>query len=796
MTAPAIGRATGRRNNLLMLASLVIAIVASFAPGPGQSAAAQPLCLDGKVWSEEAQSCVDLAEAQPVEDLPLQEPQPAEIPVPTEVIVPTDISVEDEETPPTDQPAPTDVSDGTETPGGDSDLRSGGLSSLYMFQRACPVGFDPRTADQATLWATCGGFSGEVVYSLTVDGKVFGSAMSPAMPAMFSDVPPGDFTVSQSAPPGYTGPAVLSCYEYGYSIPHPSTVRMLFPDGVDGGSFVLQDVQPNTPWWCDSYLVPITTGGITAYVFECPAGIDMYTSEPEDLKANCDPYLENVQFELEYSDLVSASSTNTLGRTTYKDVPPGAYRLRERMPNNYGVPVVFCTVTGPSGQTLENYDRFDVSNTASIGLGMDALENVACDFFMAPSGQAYEDPGFPPQGLVPGDNGTPVVGEPSLQDPGFPVQGPGGTPLAEQPEQPAIPEDEQATDPLAEDLPLDIIAEEGGEGGPESAALIEGGNIGLHIYTYQCPDNFAAYTSDYALLASTCTQNTPGLTFSIQVNGGVVATLTTAGSPAYIFSPDLPAGDMTIQESVPLGFGDPIVYCYVVREGQVIREWGRYPVSVNSVQVPGLTSPDITYCGWFNVPTHDNGAIDVVAWSCPAGYDIYTKGPDELIGDCGQKLDGVEFQLQHPANGISSQMTAGLRSTAYFRGITPGQVTLREIMPNKYGIPVVFCEATGPQGQTIDQYDRYNVSNSASVQLGMDELDHFRCDFFQAQVGVLPVDNADDLSNQEISIEQAGPEETQVPDGSPLDDLLPVDPFGDESGEEPMPATPPALPPS
>ncbi len=41
-------------------------------------------------------------------------------------------------------------------------------------------------------------------------------------------------------------------------------------------------------------------------------------------------------------------------------------------------------------------------------------------------------------------------------------------------------------------------------------------------------------------------------------------------------------------------------------------------------------------------------------------------------------------------------MTAGLRSTTYFRGITPGQVTVQEIMAGGYGVPVVFCEATGP----------------------------------------------------------------------------------------------------
>jgi len=115
----------------------------------------------------------------------------------------------------------------------------------------------------------CGTYSGEVVYSLTVDGDVFGSAMSPMMPAIFGSVPPGDFAVSQSVPPGYTGPALVTCRTQG--APLTSVTRIDFAVGNDGGAFLLQDVPPNTYWQCESYLVPITTGDITAYVFEMPS---------------------------------------------------------------------------------------------------------------------------------------------------------------------------------------------------------------------------------------------------------------------------------------------------------------------------------------------------------------------------------------------------------------------------------------------------------------------------------------------------------------------------------------------
>jgi hypothetical protein len=608
MTTRRTTRTSKPRIHLLMLMIMIIGSVAPIALSGGAPVAAQPLCLEGKVWSEEAQACVDLVEAQPVEDLPLQEPQPTEVPAPTEAIVPTEIPAEVEEPQPVEAPAPTEASDATETPGGDSDLRSGGLSTLSMFQWACPAGFDPRTADQATLWATCFPETAEVVYSLTVDGTVFGSAISPTMPASFSNVPPGDFTISQSAPPGYTGAAVLWCHRYGYS------PQMLLPDGNDGGSFVLQDVQPDTAWWCDSYLVPVTTGGITAYVFDCPAGFNIYAQEPEDLKANCAPYLRNIQFELEYSDLVSASSTNTLGRTTYSDVPPGAYRLRVRMPDNYGLPVVFCQVRGPDGQTLENYDRFDVSNTASIGLGMDALESVACDFFMAPGGQAYEDPGFPPQGLVPGDNATPVEGEAGLQDPGFPVQGSSGQ-LVQDANAPGSHNEDSLGTPEAggeEDAQL-VTPDAGSTEDVRGVAAVEGiegielpddspGKV--TILTHECPESFDAYNATAQEINLHCPYPQQSVfEFSLVDGAGTLVLQHTAIKEPYLEFTQVVPGTISIRVSAPDGFGEPIVYCQVVgAPGETPTPYERYPLAAPNTLQHALGPSDRLACDWFNVP--------------------------------------------------------------------------------------------------------------------------------------------------------------------------------------------------
>jgi hypothetical protein len=135
------------------------------------------------------------------------------------------------------------------------------------------------------------------------------------------------------------------------------------------------------------------------------------------------------------------------------------------------------------------------------------------------------------------------------------------------------------------------------------------------------------------------------------------------------------------------------------------------------------------------------GTVRAVARRCPPGYDPSTKDPDDLLRDCGTKLKGIEFKLQLPTDSVytQTQTTGGTTSTAYFPNITPGRVRLKEIRPNKYGRPTVFCGATGPAGQTLSNYDRYDVGNDASVGISMKEHHDFTCDFFQAIPGVLPV---------------------------------------------------------
>jgi hypothetical protein len=297
----------------------------------------------------------------------------------------------------------------------------------------------------------------------------------------------------------------------------------------------------------------VDSATITAYAFDCPASLDIYVTEPDDVRASCAPHLTNIQFELDHDGVISNSSTNTLGYTTYSNVREGQYRLRIVLPEGSGLPVVFCTVRGPSGQTLENYDRFDVSNTASIGLNVNALAVTACDFFL-PATAAD---------LSTGDSG--------LLDPE-------NIPLIR--------------DPIVNVTPGDIYVPDDSPGR-------------VSIVIHECPAGFDAYNASAYDINVTCDYSRdPDRTyeFSLIDGAGALQIQHQIGREPYIEFDTVPPGPISLMESIPPGFGEPVVYCQLSDVNYEATPYTRWPiVSGNSIQ-QWLGPSEWLGCDWFNVP--------------------------------------------------------------------------------------------------------------------------------------------------------------------------------------------------
>jgi len=79
--------------------------------------------------------------------------------------------------------------------------------------------------------------------------------------------------------------------------------------------------------------------------------------------------------------------------------------------------------------------------------------------------------------------------------------------------------------------------------------------------------------------------------------------------------------------------------------------------------------------------------------------------------------DLVVFQLRHEVAGAMPQVTN--QRLAPFTNLEPGEVTLWEVVPAGYGLPLVLCAVHGPDGQTFSprgKMARRSCVGSATVQ--------------------------------------------------------------------------------
>jgi hypothetical protein len=577
---------------------LLFLLSASLSTGVTQTAGAQPLCLDGKIWDEDVGECVDIEEDVPVDVEP------------TEVM---DQADEDgDEADQEDEAENGDAGEGTAEAGEGEDedpaLRADkdkGTATINLYARACPTDFDATSVDESIRQATCADFAEGVGYALRVVDVSLDIATSPGngAPAQFDEVPINqEVIIAHMDSLGFSGPAVVHCSNSADA----SSPEHEYTFSSNGGSFSIPDLNANDVWNCTSYFTPLITGEITAHVFDCPAGLDIQVTEPDLLHTNCEPHLTNLQFELDLDGLISNSSTNTLGRTTYRSVPPGQYRLRIVLPEGSDSPVVFCQVRGPSGQTLENYDRFDVSNAGSIGLGMDSMDYAACDFFLSGDGPADLAAGSQQEVPSPTPTSTPkIIADAAVIDDAVEAEilvDPTPT-LVD-----SIVDIDKVKDAeiLVESTPTPtprVFGEIADVDSIVDAELTEATPGEVTIVKQVCPAGFDAYNASAIDINVYCEYDKTAI-FEFNLTdgfGGYQIQHTELNYPLAEFEGVAP-GAISIMESVPPGFGEPVVYCQTIPDSGEPTPYTEFPVvNENTLQI-NLPAGGWLACDWFNVP--------------------------------------------------------------------------------------------------------------------------------------------------------------------------------------------------
>jgi hypothetical protein len=142
----------------------------------------------------------------------------------------------------------------------------------------------------------------------------------------------------------------------------------------------------------------------------------------------------------------------------------------------------------------------------------------------------------------------------------------------------------------------------------------------ITIAAYFCP----AGTTVASDLVATCTERASGLTFDLLTTSDTVATQT-SDAEGDVFFPQVAPGDYGIAETLPSGYGEPIVICYHAFANSATEEGAEDIVFGNQVRFTIFEPGESLECAWYNVPAlgADSGPnIFIEARTCSPGTSI------------------------------------------------------------------------------------------------------------------------------------------------------------------------------
>jgi hypothetical protein len=229
---------------------------------------------------------------------------------------------------------------------------------------------------------------------------------------------------------------------------------------------------------------------------------------------------------------------------------------------------------------------------------------------------------------------------------------------------------------------------------------------GLSVWEATC-DQVIAPTDSLEEIIARCRTGTQGFTYDVFVDGRLVETFYNGGG---FWRSDLPGGDYRIVSRYNLEhYKTPYGACAAWDNDQeepiYIAGPGQLPMSGDLIAPDVPAEADQMSCIFYYIPIlKTDVTVDLIAYYCPqAVVDQHLVNYRDLVVQCGVPGPDVEMQVLHTREGGSVGFThLGLAS---FTGYGAGSIRVREVIPEGYGYPLVYCTVTGPDGQTIKQQD-------------------------------------------------------------------------------------------
>jgi hypothetical protein len=361
------------------------------------------MCPIDKIWSEDEETCVELeptAEPTATTESPVT-PEPTatseqESPDPTIPEEEPTASIDDDQNGPATEP---DVS----TPGaGTSDQFTvpdwcfwcsdfEAPAGLQLFEQTCDHVIDPTDSLEEILprcrahYDDPGGAPG-FTYDVFIDGRLVWTSYNGGG-FWSSTLPGGDYRiVARYHGERFNAPwATCGAWD---NEQDDLEIRIGPGQVHSNGDYFIPDVPAGVDnIGCVFSYVPILKTDVTVdlIAYRCPQRVvDEFIVEYRDLVLLCGVPGGEVEMQIVHGGGVANQFTH-LGLASFNDLPAGAIQVREAIPEGYGVPLVYCMVTGPEGQTIKQQDLEIIGPNYYVTVAnVPPGSSVLCEFFNVP----------------------------------------------------------------------------------------------------------------------------------------------------------------------------------------------------------------------------------------------------------------------------------------------------------------------------------------------------------------------------------------------------------------------------
>ncbi len=232
--------------------------------------------------------------------------------------------------------------------------------------------------------------------------------------------------------------------------------------------------------------------------------------------------------------------------------------------------------------------------------------------------------------------------------------------------------------------------------GPDDVANPQGDGLADLLVTKRTCPNDIPPGQDLDYYQEQCTESVDGVEFTLSNDNGSSTKPVDSGSVKWI---GLPLGPFTIQEDIPVQFGEPIVFCgwTAIYNNLVYDDFPHLVPSPGGVIEGDITVPNThSFCYVFNVlgapgdlvsPDMVQGNLVVRVWDCPEGIS-QNQDRDYYNQHCQLTAEPVAFTLTIDAANLDASTQGGW---VEWNDLPITGFTLAETIPEGFGEPIVFC---------------------------------------------------------------------------------------------------------